>query len=81
MSPIISSCFLLIFVQAGVERDMTLLERCAILAHQGTPRDDIASELMVSRQMVDWLMDSDSFAVILQRVSGNDIVCGDMGST
>jgi hypothetical protein len=49
---------------------MTLLLQCAQLAHDGHPRDDIASILKVSRQMVDWLMDSDSFAVVLERVSG-----------
>lgn len=49
---------------------MTLLQRCAILAASGTARDDIAHELMLSRQMIDWLMDSDSFAVVLERVSG-----------
>jgi orotate phosphoribosyltransferase-like protein len=53
-----------------MESDMTLLQRCAVLASEGTPRDDIAAALMLSRQMIDWLMDSDSFAVVLERVSG-----------
>jgi orotate phosphoribosyltransferase-like protein len=53
-----------------VENVMTLLEKCALLAHNGETRDQIAIDLMLSRQMVDWLMDSDSFAVVLERVSG-----------
>jgi len=51
---------------------MTLLERCAVHANDGLDRDQIAAMLMLSRQMVDWLMDSDSFAVILERVSGRE---------
>jgi orotate phosphoribosyltransferase-like protein len=51
---------------------MTLLQKCAILHSEGHPRDDIARELLVSRQMIDWLMDSDSFAVVLERVTGEE---------
>jgi hypothetical protein len=50
--------------------DMTLLQRCASLALEGVDRDSIAATLMLDRQMVDWIMDSDSFAVVLERASG-----------
>ena len=49
---------------------MTLLQRCASLALEGVDRDSIAATLMLDRQMVDWIMDSDSFAVVLERASG-----------
>jgi orotate phosphoribosyltransferase-like protein len=49
---------------------MTLLQRCASLHLDGLPRDDIAQALMLTREMVDWIMDSDSFAVVLERASG-----------
>jgi orotate phosphoribosyltransferase-like protein len=55
----------------------TLLHQCAALAADGVPRDEIAFQLSLSRQMVDWIMDSDSFAVVLQRVSGHDEVVGE----
>lgn len=51
---------------------MTLLEQAAQLHNDGRDREAIASELCLTRQMVDWIMDSDSFTVILSRVSGDD---------
>lgn len=51
---------------------MTLLEQAAVLHNDGRNRDEIGAQLCLSRQMVDWIMDSDSFTVILSRVSGDD---------
>jgi orotate phosphoribosyltransferase-like protein len=44
---------------------MTLLTRVAELHMAGCDRDEIAKQLMLTREMVDWLMDSDSFAVVI----------------
>jgi orotate phosphoribosyltransferase-like protein len=49
---------------------MTLLSRCAELALDELSRDEIAAELLLDRQTIDWLMDSDSFAVVLERERG-----------
>jgi hypothetical protein len=46
---------------------MTLLDRVALMDSQGIDRDTIAHDLMLTREMVDWLMDSDSFAVVRER--------------
>jgi orotate phosphoribosyltransferase-like protein len=49
---------------------MTLLQRCAQLCADGYNRDEIAEALSLTREMIDWLMDSDSFAVMLERIAG-----------
>lgn len=41
-----------------------LLVEAAELEHAGSDRDSIAAALCVTRRYLDWLMDSDSFAVI-----------------
>lgn len=46
---------------------MTLLDRCAQLCAEGQTRDEIAATLMLSREVIDWLFDSDSFDVLLER--------------
>jgi len=50
---------------------MTLLQRVAQLCAEGYNRDEIAQALMLDRQMIDWLMDSDSFAVVMEQVTGH----------
>jgi orotate phosphoribosyltransferase-like protein len=49
---------------------MTLLLRAASMHLAGHTRDQIAEQLLLTRQMVDWLMDSDSFQVVLERAGG-----------
>lgn len=45
---------------------MSLLQRIALLSLQGKDRSAIAADLNMSERMVAWLMDSDSFQVVLE---------------
>jgi orotate phosphoribosyltransferase-like protein len=46
---------------------MTMLHRMAELSAAGLSRDEIAQELGVGREWVDWVMDTDGFKVIEDR--------------
>jgi orotate phosphoribosyltransferase-like protein len=50
---------------------MALIHDIARLAHSGTPREDIASAVLISRQTLDWLMDSDSFLIVMEQMHGS----------
>lgn len=49
---------------------MQTLEKIAALHLRGMSRGDIAFEMKLSDRMVAWLMDSDSFKVVLEKVGG-----------
>jgi hypothetical protein len=49
---------------------MALIHDIARLAHLGTPRDDICAQMLINRRTLDWLMDSDSFLVVLEQIDG-----------
>lgn len=51
---------------------MTLLEQLAQREAQGEGREEIARGMGLERRTVDWLMDSDSFEVIREKVNGGD---------
>lgn len=46
---------------------MALIHDIARLASEGHPRADIAADLDLDPQVLNWLMDSDSFAVIMEQ--------------
>lgn len=52
---------------------MALIHDIARLAHNGVTRADISLSLLIDRQVLDWLMDSDSFALIMENVSTEDV--------
>lgn len=49
---------------------MTLLHDIVVMACADIDRDTIAQALHLTREMVDWIMDSDSFAVALENFGG-----------
>jgi hypothetical protein len=57
---------------------MALIHDIAVLSSQGTTRDDIAASIPIARHILDWLMDSDSFLVVLEQV-GHGAADGKIG--
>lgn len=57
---------------------MALIHDVAQMAHQGSTRDEICQQLLINRQTLDWLMDSDSFLVIMEQITGTTPPCGEV---